>query len=159
MYLTGKCEGCSCTHVNGNVTENSVTSDDVSELISDATNRLSACGICMVEYKSKMKAFPCDHAICEDCVSKLTRWCTSCDRAHCIKCPMCNDMVYCVTQLSDDHRNDKFLDVIKAVSSRGIGKTRQLIYSFKRSSAIDLVDSLGLDKDIFLMGICSFQYS
>ena len=93
----------------------------------------------MVEQDGKMKAFPCDHAICEDCVSKLTRWCTSCDRAHCIKCPMCNDMVYCVTQLSDDHRNDKFLDVIKAVSSRGIGKTRQLIYSFKRLSAIDIV--------------------
>ena len=88
----------------------------------------------MVEYSSKMKAFPCDHAICEDCVSRLTegltRPCTWCEHYHSpgmIKCPMCNDVVYSVNQLRDDHRNDKFLDVIEAVSSRGNGKTRQLI--------------------------------
>ena len=126
FYVTGKCEGCSGKHVNGNVTANSNTSDDVSELVSDATNRLAACGICMVEHgsKIKMKAFPCDHAVCAKCVSKLTVTRRSRHHHHpgIIKCPMCNDVWYSVTQLRDDKRNDKFLDVIKAVSSRGSGK-------------------------------------
>ena len=106
------------------------TTDDVIWLVSAVTERLTTCPICLVQYVSKEKAFPCGHVICGSCVTSLAQTQHPYKpqveyngrELELIKCPMCRGTWYPADQLRDDTRNEQFLNVINAVHSRGSGK-------------------------------------
>ena len=139
-----RCKVCAPVPLTSDVTESGTASgdnvlvsdvtaratDDVSELVSAVTERLTTCPICLVQYVSKEKAFPCGHVICVSCVTSLAQTQHPYKpqveyngrELELIKCPMCRGVWYPADQLRDDTRNKQFLQVINAVHRRGSGK-------------------------------------
>ena len=127
---SGKASGDNPLVSNSTSQLQACAADDVSELVSAVTERLTTCPICLVQYDSKEKAFPCGHVICVSCVTSLAQTQHPYKpqveyngrELELIKCPMCRGVWYPADQLRDDTRNEQFLHVINAVHSRGSGK-------------------------------------
>ena len=111
FLLTGYEDGYAtiCEETNGR---------EATRLAKELWDRHATCVICLEEYTQRPLAFPCDHVICYNCVNRLAlgsgQQCDKCSWYHCcVKCPMCNDKMYCSEELCVDEKFSMFLKLLR----------------------------------------------